>query len=75
MYKSRITDKILQLKMDSFGGVLIVGPKGCGKTTTAKQFAKSIVEFQDEDVREKLLSVANNKPSKLLMRKRILSSS
>ena len=67
MYKSRITDKILQLKMDSFGGVLIVGPKGCGKTTTAKQFAKSIVEFQDEDVREKLLSVANNTPSKLLI--------
>ena len=67
MYKSRITDKILQLKMDSFGGVLIVGPKGCGKTTTAKQFSKSIVEFQDEDVREKLLSVANNTPSKLLI--------
>ena len=67
MYNSRITDKILQLKMDSFGGVLIVGPKGCGKTTTAKQFAKSIVEFQDEDVREKLLSVANNTPSKLLI--------
>ena len=40
---------------------------GCGKTTTAKQKAKSVVEFQDEDNREKYLSVANTVPSKLLI--------
>ena len=28
---------ILDLKLKSFGATLIVGPKGCGKTTTAKQ--------------------------------------
>lgn len=66
-YKNRITDMLFKLKMESFGGTLIVGPKGCGKTTTAKHFAKSIVEFQDEDNRDKLLSVANNTPSKLLI--------
>ena len=36
-YKERICDKELEFKLDTFVGVLIVGPKGCGKTTTAKQ--------------------------------------
>lgn len=66
-YRNRITDSVLQLKLEAFGAALIVGPKGCGKTTTAKHFAKSFVEFQDEDVRERLLSVAENMPSKLLI--------
>jgi len=44
--------------MESFGAALIVGPKGCGKTTTAKQKAESIVEFQDEDRRDEYLTVA-----------------
>lgn len=66
-YKKRIIDDILRLKLDSFGGVLIVGPKGCGKTTSAKQKANSIIEFQDEDNRERYLSVAETMPSKLLI--------
>lgn len=66
-YKKRIADDLLELKMEAFGAALIVGPKGCGKTTTAKQKAKSIVEFQDEDKRERYLSVANTAPSKLLI--------
>lgn len=66
-YKKRIADKTLDLKFESFGATLIVGPKGCGKTTTAKQKAKSIIEFQDEDLRDGYLSVANNMPSKLLI--------
>lgn len=65
-YKQRIADDILKFKLDSFGGVLIVGPKGCGKTTTAKQLSKTVIEFQDEDKREGLLQVANTMPSKLL---------
>lgn len=65
-YKKRITDKLLEEKLEAFGAALIVGPKGCGKTTTAKQKAKSIIEFQDEDTRENILPVANITPSKLL---------
>lgn len=67
IYRDRITDKVLQLKLEAFGGVLIVGPKGCGKTTSAKHFASSYIEFQDEDVRDQLISVAENMPSKLLI--------
>ncbi len=66
-YKSRIADDLLAKKLNAFGGALIVGPKGCGKTTTAKQKAKSFVEFQDEDNRERYLSVANSMPSRLLL--------
>ena len=66
-YKDRITDYILKTKLDTFGGVLIVGPKGCGKTTSAKHFSKSYVEFQDEDKRNQLIATADIAPSKLLI--------
>ncbi len=66
-YKPRISDELLKLKLEAFGAALIVGPKGCGKTTTAKQQAKSYVEFQDEDERENYLLIANTHPSDLLI--------
>ncbi len=66
-YKKRIIDSELDLKLESFGATLIVGPKGCGKTTSAKQKAKSFIEFQDEEQRENLLAIANTAPSKLLI--------
>lgn len=65
-YMPRIADSLLDLKLESFGATLIIGPKGCGKTTTAKNKAKSTIELQDEDEREKYLNVANIKPSLLL---------
>lgn len=67
IYKECILDEQLNLNLESFGATLIVGPKGCGKTTSAKQKAKSFIEFQDEEQRENLLSVANISPSKLLI--------
>lgn len=66
-YKNRIIDKQLDLMLNSFGATLIKGPKGCGKTTSAKHKAKSFIEFQDEDERENLLLIANTKPSNLLV--------
>lgn len=65
-YRKRIADRILKEKMQVFGAVLITGPKGCGKTTTAKQQSASFIEFQDEDRRDQYLSVARTMPSKLL---------
>ena len=66
-YKPRISDEQLKLKLEAFGATLIVGPKGCGKTTTAKQQAKSFIEFQDEDQRENYLLIADTHPSDLLI--------
>ena len=65
-YRKRIVDEQLDFKLEAFGATLIEGPKGCGKTTTAKQKAKSVVEFQNEDERENYLIIANTKPSELL---------
>lgn len=66
-YKKRIIDKLLDLKLEAFGATLIKGPKGCGKTTSAKQKAKSVIEFQDEEVRDNLLAVAEVAPKQLLV--------
>ena len=41
-YKNRIVDGLLDLKLESFGATLIKGPKGCGKTTSAKQKRKKL---------------------------------
>lgn len=49
-YKPRITDKILERKVLGKGAVLIEGPKWCGKTTTAKQLAKSVLDLGDASV-------------------------
>ena len=49
-YKHRIADRILKRKVQGKGAVLIEGPKWCGKTTTAKQLAKSILDLGDSTV-------------------------
>ena len=43
-YKTRLIEGDLVAKLQASGAVLIKGPKSCGKTETAKQFAKSILE-------------------------------
>ena len=48
-YKRRIADQILSDKLDAMGAILIEGPKGCGKTTTAEQQAKSVLYMDDPD--------------------------
>lgn len=65
-YKQRIIDDMLSLHMEAFGAILIKGPKGCGKTTSAKQKAKTVIEFQDEEKRDNLLLIANTSPKRLL---------
>lgn len=69
-YLKRIADELLSQKLEAFGAALIVGPKGCGKTTTAKMKANSYIEFQDEDERENYLLIANTHPSDLLKGKK-----
>lgn len=50
MYKARIADKLLARKLSGKGAVLIEGPKWCGKTTTAHQQAKSLLDLGDSEV-------------------------
>ena len=62
----RIADEKLSLELQAMGAVLIVGPKWCGKTETAKQFAKSILYMQDPDMADSYRKMAEIKPSQLL---------
>lgn len=50
LYKQRIADTLLAQKLSAKGAILIEGPKWCGKTTTARQQAKSILELGDSSV-------------------------
>jgi predicted AAA+ superfamily ATPase len=50
-YSPRISDAELERKLNASGALLIRGMKACGKTASAKQFANSVVAFdQDEQV-------------------------
>jgi uncharacterized protein len=50
-YIKRISDIELQRKLNASGALLIRGMKACGKTESAKQFASSVIAFdQDEQV-------------------------
>jgi predicted AAA+ superfamily ATPase len=66
-YTPRLIDKELEADLRAFGAVSIVGPKWCGKTTTASQIAKSILRLQDPDTKDGYLALAELKPSELLI--------
>lgn len=62
-YKERISDKELIRKVKASGAVLIKGAKACGKTESAKQLAKSILNV-DRDMQVR--SLINIAPERLL---------
>ena len=65
-YLNRVFDVRLKAHLKAMGAVLIEEPKWCGKTTTAKQLANSVISLQDTDHREEYLATAITKPSFLL---------
>ncbi len=65
-YYPRIMDKVIENEMKAFGGVLINGPKWCGKTTTAKQHAQSVLNMQDPAQKKNYLATAKINPAILL---------
>lgn len=65
-YLPRIVDSILKNKLEYMGAVVIEGPKWCGKSTTAKQFSKSVIELQDPDKKIQYDNISETKPSLFL---------
>lgn len=65
-YLNRVFDAQLSEYLEAFGAVLIEGPKWCGKTTTATQYAKSILKMQNNETLETNLKTIQVKPSILL---------
>lgn len=64
-YYPRIIDEILREYLEIMGAVLIVGPKWCGKTTTAKQQAKSILRLESNKV-DYYYQISELNPSQLI---------
>ena len=65
-YRKRIADDILKRKLEGKGAVLIEGPKWCGKTTTAEQFAASILYMDDPEKKEQNITMSELTPKRLL---------
>jgi predicted AAA+ superfamily ATPase len=57
-YVKRIIEGDLLEKLSASGAVLIKGPKSCGKTETAKRFAKSVLEM-DRDKQVPVVMATN----------------
>ena len=64
IYKERISDIELKRKLNASGAVLIRGPKACGKTESAKQITKSVLNV-DKD--ENVPALINTAPKRLLV--------
>ena len=69
-YITRLIDRELDRRTKAFNAVSIVGPKGCGKTRTAKERCETVIEFQDEEKRAGYLAIADTSPSLLLKNKK-----
>lgn len=71
-YIPRIIDKQIDDKMASSGCVWIEGCKWCGKSTTGRRHVKSVVEFQDVDMKASYDMINNTRPSLFLDHERPL---
>ena len=65
-YMRRIIDDELNKRKEAFNAINIIGPKGCGKTRTAKERCETVIEFQDEEKRDGYLAVAETSPKLFL---------
>jgi predicted AAA+ superfamily ATPase len=62
-YKPRLIESKIKEKLDLFGGVLIQGARGVGKTTTAQLFAKSSIRL---DIDEETQQLARLSPKTII---------
>lgn len=65
-YRERIIDQLLREQLACMGGVLVEGPKWCGKTTSAEHAANSILYLNDPEQQSTYLMLAESQPSFLL---------
>ena len=65
-YIRRIMDQVIDRRIQAFNAINIIGPKGCGKTRTAKERCKTVIEFQDEARQDGYLAVAEASPDLFL---------
>lgn len=65
-YKQRVADQLLERKLTGKGAVLVVGPKWCGKTTTAKQQSRSLLDLSKKLILDQSRQMMQINPESLL---------
>lgn len=66
MYRERVADEMLREQLESAGAVLVQGPKWCGKTTTARQQAASVLNMDNPKMMREYMTLAESDPEALL---------
>ena len=65
-YIPRLFDDVLDFALRSKSAVIVEGPKWCGKSTTSKRHAKTIVDLMPLSTRQQLVEYAKVAPSEFL---------
>ena len=65
-YLPRLFDRIVEFALKSKGALVIVGPKWCGKSTTAKRYAKTVIDLMPLESRNEFIELAKVSPSNFL---------
>ncbi len=65
-YISRLFDKTIDFTLKSKGALVIIGPKWCGKSTTAARHAKTIIDLMSLETRQDYVDLAKISPSRFL---------
>lgn len=65
-YINRLFDETVEFSLKSKGALVIVGPKWCGKSTTASRYANTIIDLMPIDSRADYVELAKISPSNFL---------
>ena len=65
-YRTRLIEKDIEEKMRYSGGVVIEGPKWCGKSTTAELYSKTIIRLQNPITKKQYQTLATISKDELL---------
>ncbi|MCR5323058.1 MAG: hypothetical protein K6E85_07300 [Lachnospiraceae bacterium] len=52
-YISRLFDRTVEFTLKSKGALVIVGPKWCGKSTTANRYARTVIDLMPLESRNR----------------------
>ena len=62
-YIKRLFDETVEFSLKSKGALVIVGPKWCGKSTTANRYAKTVIDLMPLESRNEFMELAKISPS------------
>ncbi len=65
-YIKRLFDETVAFALKSKGALVIVGPKWCGKSTTANRYAKTVIDLMPLETRRDYIELAKISPSTFL---------